>query len=887
MNKGNLQFPLVGKRDKRGYFYSLDAFLALLIIFAVILFIKPPSSQVHYHSEIQEDILIVLSNLKIGEINNTYVDTLKLNGDITNLDQSVLEQIGEFYANSSPKADILAQNILDELALRENIGIYFNKKKIANSSSINLGDAKTVSTSRQIISGIHNGTAAKGFYSRAYLFAENRVDYFYFGGYVGDGNITVRLDGKVIGAKIEGVFSRNFDFYINEQYTSHHIPNADIPYTFDLSQNLSYFVDGANNISFKSSENMYIAGGYLKVVYNETQAPASFNKKYFPGIDGLINIYDSFYVPGQLDSMKVFLHYNSSFDIFMTIGDTEIYKGNSSGVETSITFDNSTLSSNLTYANLSNKTIPYRLGLYNVSYAINITQDADVFSVTDLSGSMAGACVGADGACCDSYDCDENATVCEVCDGTYFSRCWFEDRECCILFTCDDNETTCESCGGVPTGKIFSAKEANRIFIDAVLNSSGNRVGLVGYETTVRESAFHQLSDDASSLKSKVNEWYDNGWTCICCGINKAVDKLVNDSSPDKYRSMVVMTDGHANYECTPHRYSTTQAPLDAIQAACDAYDNYSIVTHAVGFGSDADETTLQNIASCGHGDYHYGDVDDLVGIYEQIAEAIINASYYEQTIIAENVSTKLYPDSYIEIDYVRDIPPGMIIVSETEEFGNNISQGSFFVPDDSEVYEVQAISYSGSKWTSLVEINDTGSWNTVFNISKYNASFVELGDPYAVNIPPELVEYGNNTVKIQVGLSPASLSGGSSHNKIIYSLVKNISGFSPILPSVEGCTWHIEFEDGTAESIDVPENYGGTDDCYYNSTISDPSHVYLPNNNDALEYAIYLLLSNLDLNDNGKIETKFTEQDLSITSIEVEGIPFTWETEVQARVWI
>lgn len=861
-----------GRMNKRGYYYSLDAFIALMIILGVILFIRSPFSQTTYESKIQEDILLVLSNLKIGEINDTDIEALISGGEIKNLDQSVLEQIGEFYANSSFRANELTQNILDKLNLRENIGIYFNNNQIANSGSLSLSDAKTISTSRQIISGIHNGTAAKGFSSRAFLFAENKVDYFYFGGYIGDGNISAQLDGKVIGAKIEGVFSRNFDFYINEQFVSYHNPDANVPYAFDLSQNLSYFGDGTNNISFKSEENIYIAGGYLKIVYNETPSSTSINKKYFPGIDGLINIYDGFYIPGQLEAMSVSLHYNSSYDVFMTIGDTEVYKGNSSGFETTITINNVSLAGLFNYDDLSNKTIPYRLGLYNVSYVVNITQDADVFSVTDLSGSMASTCVGASGWCCFWNDCDD--------------------------------QTTCEAtCGGTFEDKIGSAKDANKVFIDAILESSGNRIGLVGYETSARDSDFHELSIDNSSLNNIIdNQWDANGGTCICCGINKAVDELVANSSSDKYRSIVVMSDGQPTYYCNSfHDYDgsgtrgdwsgSTSDPLDiqwAIDAACNAYYNYGIIVHAVAFGSNADQNTLQEIGvNCGHGGFHQGDVEDLIGIYQEIAEDIINASYYEQTIVAEDIFTKLYPDSYIEIDYDREPPPGMLITSETTRFGNNISQGSFFIPDDSEVYEVQVISYSGSKWTSLVEINGTGSWNTVFNLSEYNSNFVELGDPYAVNIPPNLVRYGNNTVRVGLGLNPSEPLVGSEYNKAIYSIVKNISGYSPILASAEGCAWHIEFEDGTVEQIDVPGGYSGADNCHYNSTIPDSSHTHLANNNDAVEYAIYLLLSSLDLNDNGKIETKFTEQDLSITSTEIEGIPFTWETEVQARVWV
>ena len=449
------------------------------------------------------------------------------------------------------------------------------------------------------------------------------------------------------------------------------------------------------------------------------------------------------------------------------------------------------------------------------------------------------------------------------------------------------------------TGKIISAKEANRVFIDSVLNSSNglnNRVGLVGYSTSVISGASHDLSNNNVSLKNTVNSWVAEGMTCICCGINGAVDRLRAQSNSSKYQSIVLMSDGIANVECSRQGVTgdldadgiNDTAKDDAIQAACDAYEDYNITVHAIAFGADADENTTKQIAFCGHGNFHSGGVEDLVGIYQQIAQDVINAAYSEQTIIGEGIFTKLYEGSYLKIGYTRNMPYGMIVISESNEFGNNISNGSFFVPNDAQVYEVQAVSYSGSKWTSLVEIlnSTSGVWNSIFNLSEYNSSYTQLGDPYAVNIPVNFISNGTNQVRVRTGLG-SSLDGGSEHNKIIYSLIKNISSFSPILYSANGCSWNIEFEDGTTESIDVPVNYTGNI-CYYNSSISGSYYNHsIFNDEDAINYAIYDLLSSLDLDNNGRVESKFQEQDLTITSIEITGIPFTWETEVQVRVWV
>ena len=498
---------------------------------------------------------------------------------------------------------------------------------------------------------------------------------------------------------------------------------------------------------------------------------------------------------------------------------------------------------------MSFETIPFRIGLENASYIFNQTREANVFSVTDLSGSMAATCSGGGWWCC------------------------FSKGGCNTL-------SKCSSCGGNWESKIDSAKDANKVFIDIVLNNSEHRVGLVGYASSVLESNTHPLSNNTASLKAEVNSWSAGGTTCICCGINNAVSKLLSQSDSEKFRSMVVMSDGEANVRCS--QQGTGNAKQDAIEAACDAYNDYGIKVYSVGFGDDVDEATLQSISSCGKGSYYYGDVDDLVDVYGEIAEEIKAAAYVEQTVIAENIETKLFPDSYIYLDYEKEIPYGLVISAESPEFGNTISEGSFILPNDTEIYEVKVTSYSGSRWTDVVDVkNESESdWNNIFSLEDYGLDYVELGDPYIVNIPIDYIGYGNNRVRVSTALRPGNSTGGSAYDKIIYTLIKEISGYSQIVSSADGCTWVLEFEDSSNATISVPSTYSGTKECYFTSD----NLAY--NNNDAIDLAIFRLLSSLDLNSNRKIETKFSENDLVLSSTEVEGIPFTWDTEVQVRVW-
>jgi len=500
--------------------------------------------------------------------------------------------------------------------------------------------------------------------------------------------------------------------------------------------------------------------------------------------------------------------------------------------------------------------LPLRLGLENVSYE-GILQDIDVFSVTDLSGSMCGTCSGG-GSCC----------IVEVC---MWFICWDTD-------ICDYDQPQCEACGGsCDSNAIDSAKQGNDAFIDIILNYSGNRVGLQGYEDSADASDYHALSNDNVSLKAEVASWSANGGTCICCGINAAVSALSSDSTADKYRSIVVMSDGQANVECAEQ--GTGSATDDAIQAACDAYEDYGIVVNSVGFGASVDNVTLQDIAFCGGGGYFFSNAGELESVYRQVASSVV-AQYVAQTIeIAGDVYSRLYWDSYIEFAYTPPAPVYGLVMALEESFYDGYS-GNFSVPGDTRLVEARVASYSGASWTDEVEVNGA----EIYDLSDYGSEYISLGDPYIVKLPNFLITNGSNNVWLATAVGPGNQSAGSSDNKIIYKLVKNASAFSGVKAAAEGCNWEIELDGGSMMNVTIPETYSGTEVCLYDSVTLG---LGLLDSNDALQLAVFNLLKELDLDGDGRIDIVFTEQDLQISFNEVEGIPFTWATEVQARRWL
>ena len=860
--------------NSRGYFFSLDALIALLLVIAVMLFVDFEPKKVVRDILLQEDTLKVLSDLKVYETNNSYVQELIASGKIKNLNNSILEQIGEFYALEDPAAVNLSWEFLQSFE-HENVGIWFNDEYVASKNITSYSSSRQIWTSRQIISGIQKGSNITGFSSRAFLTKSALMKYFYFGGYVGDGNITaiINYNGLIKSAFLEVAVNNNFSLYINGQFSGNYAKgNTSVdPVSIDLSPHLGKFSSGDNILEFRDSP-LYIAGGYLVVDYETEVSYESPILYRFPGIDGIINLYDSFYVPGTLYEMEIFLHYNiTNSTIFMTIGNTSVYNSSAQG-ETGTTLNNAQLISLLDYNALSNVTIPLRLGLENVSQAMG-GGNADVILVTDVSGSMSNRL---------------NSSTAGV------------TRNCSNPLLYDNS-----------TKRISLAKCLAKNFTRIVLDSSGNRVGLASFDDNLVNS--HALSADNNSLIAQIDSYAAGSGTCVCCGINAAYN-LLNPINASRKRFVVLMTDGESGYRCSSSSSST--GPTATCWGAQRSYNGTSTTGSSCGYGCNSVNNsanfnntiwssnrthvnlganvstigmavsncfnanwTLAETARVGGGIYRHGNnAQDLFDIYESLAQSIVQLSYVEQSVISSGLQkTTLYPDSYIRFNYTqKPVPYGIALSYRTPNFGNNITQGSFIIPLNSTGVEASVLSYSGSKWTDNVTLN--GTWN--FLLRNFGSDYTQLGDPFVVNIPEQYLIPGSINLAIKTGTSPSNPDGGSFYDKVSYTVVKNLLSYSPILFSALGCTWNVTFDDMTQEIINVPANYSGGQSCSFQ-----PGNINYKLN-DAIDTAVYNLFKLLDINNDDKVDTKLSQQSLGISSTEVEGIPFTWSSEVQIRAW-
>jgi hypothetical protein len=886
---------------KKGVFFTIDAIIGAIILITGIILLGSfyMTENEHINADYSaHDIINVLSTLKLNEINNSYVKELIASGEITNQEKSIIEQIGEFCVlNKTWLCENLTKNVTASI-IPENIGfsvIVGGNEVYSRNSPTN----QTVISARRMISGYENERPVKGSTARAYLKSikeKTTSSFAYFGGFVGQGNISRKMEFIPEDAVIEDAFIEldaggNFDLYVNGIFCGSFNPVLGNMSSTRWNITLCNFQAGIeNNLSIIFKEELdksYIAGGYAKATYTTSEITSNstpgISYYYFPGIDGLINLYSSFDIPGNLNYVDLYLHFYNNKTTFLNIGNETAYSWSGSDEEQFVYIEEKALP-------FPQKTIPIRLGTTNISETLNITsgEPSDSVLVTDVSGSMSECEVPLPGAKC-RYECCVS----------WFIWCWdWETRECEYADSCSGDQCgTCSS--GITTNheitdcqtRLDLAKNADLQFVDTVLNMSGNKIGLASYSTSADD--YVEITDNKDALESEIEGYEAEGGTCICCGINRAKDMVITSENK---KFILVMSDGQPTYSCngfSDYEGSGTrgdgsggssseqdkQWAIDSGQHAC----NNNITVFAVAFGEDADHETMKQIACNESLYYNASEVENLTSIYEDIGEQIlVMANYSSQimTLTGRYENSILYPDSYIKFNFTSLVKPASFgeidLAIETEKFDgctNNVK-----IPNKLRIIDAKVLSYSGSHWTSMLEVNE----NLLFNITEYGSDYRNIGDPFILRIPPVYLTNGSNTIRLQTADTPENETGCSENNSMIYNAaIKSSVTYSDVLPNAEGCTWTIETEDSEFITASVPEDYSGTNECSYTS-----SEIKW-NNQDSISKAVYELLLNLDFDDNGKININIDEEDLEIETLWVSQVPYLWGPMIfEVRTW-
>ncbi len=515
---------------KKGVLLSLDALAAISLLLMVSLFLAGmsftySSSELRYQRYYYagKDLANILEETKIQAVS----DIVNLNdyglGE-DDMSRTILDVIGSFWAEGNQSyAENLTKEIFENILNGTGLSyeILFDSESIYSSQPDYSDFLARLST---IVSGYEKTKPVNGYLARVYLTKVSKANsYFtYFGGYVGEGNVTkiipLPVDANITDVYMEMNVGNNFTLYVNGNFLGDYNKTA-----VNFSANnwtvcsetinpsfCSYFIGGNNTVEINFTENItnYIGGGYLKVTYKTSELTEGeyvytgntrIGKYYFPGIRGIINLYSSFYVPGTLNNISARLHYynnlsmnNQGIPVYFFIGAEEIYRSNETG-EQDVYINDSEISSifggkpNL-ISSLSNATIPIRFGTETFAF-IGGESTSDSVLITDLSGSM--------------RTCDVESPSCPYSD-------------------CDSGTSGCQN------RRLDVAKDVDKEFVNTIINYTGSRVGLVSYNNTL--ALTHLLSNDSASLESQIDGYQavQFATTCISCGIKSAANMLVD-----------------------------------------------------------------------------------------------------------------------------------------------------------------------------------------------------------------------------------------------------------------------------------------------------------------------------------------------------------------------
>lgn len=352
------------KKDK-GFLFTIDAILgALLLVGGIILISKfsIDSQNIERIDNIAKDSMNLLSELRVNELDSDWVQTKIKRGDFSG-ENSVLMQIVNLVSKGE-KED--AQQLLDYAigdVIPENFGIeiIIGEEQLFvrgdKSISADMASVKTPIFSKEDnMTNLYNVNV-----SLETLSANGYYNYIIFGGFIGQGNITTQRtiyhlnEANITEIVMELDAKHEFDLFINNQLCGHFLSNT-IDNTSDF-YNITYcknmFVEGQNYIKINFTNeptllNTYIGGGYIRIktdniilLSGELTCIEGTNdactkeehKFYLTGMEGNVNIDDSFYAEEEITDMEIFLHFISEVPIKSFINGKMILNVPSSGKE--------------------------------------------------------------------------------------------------------------------------------------------------------------------------------------------------------------------------------------------------------------------------------------------------------------------------------------------------------------------------------------------------------------------------------------------------------------------------------------------------------------------------------------------------------------------------
>ena len=169
-----------------------------------------------------------------------------------------------------------------------------------------------------------------------------------------------------------------------------------------------------------------------------------------------------------------------------------------------------------------------------------------------------------------------------------------------------------DTSGSMEGSKLTAAQSALKAFLEQIAGDR-DRVGIIEFGSGLKDYSLLTVLDDGTrqQMNGMIDRMEAAGGTALIDAVYAAVATLQREDQPDAINAVVVMTDGLEN-ESGYNLYD--------LQSLVRQSPSLPIVIFTIGFGNDADEETLSEMARIGGGQFRRAGEADIEELYRIIS---------------------------------------------------------------------------------------------------------------------------------------------------------------------------------------------------------------------------------------------------------------------------
>lgn len=233
--------------------------------------------------------------------------------------------------------------------------------------------------------------------------------------------------------------------------------------------------------------------------------------------------------------------------------------------------------------------------------------------------------------------------------------------------------------------------------------------------------------------------------------------------------------------------------------------------------------------------------------------------------------------NSYVQINTSShpEVPFGAIDITQEikiKDFSNMMVEGAyrnllweFYLPKNS----IPVYTDWQFGWISTGESSQEVRANSVVLYQSPPEPFIIAFSRYAYTnqTKPGVFKEGLNDFTLSFG-GNYGVSNNASFGSLLF-FIRNFVEYGDAKEKARGGIRSVEFEDGSTKEIDIGDS----------SDLWDPE-------TDAVDDAVERLLSQLDSDNDSRIDLIIDQDSMDIDTLDISGVPYIWSTEVQVRRW-